>query len=199
MVNLWKESYRAYKYTWKRLLCFVCRTSLDRYLGEVACLPHQFTAEQLMCIYEATKHARKRCKRQRNDTRALDRATLLLCISLFDYPLCRSVFESPVVVFLAVLSIDEQNARAFCNAAAYSLVLSKFIKILQMLVIQRAVAAAEDRGVEYPADMLDDLRKRFLVQGSCSPFDWAYKQRQIARRIASNMTETGAIIWTEDC
>lgn len=67
-----------------------------------------------------------------------------------------------------------------------------------MLVIQRAVVAAEDRDVEYPADMLDDLRKRFLVQGSRSPFDWAYKQRQIARRIASNTTGTGFIIWTED-
>jgi hypothetical protein len=109
------------------------------------------------------------------------------------------VFESPVVVFLAVLGIDEKNAGAFHDAAAYSPVLSKFVKLSQMLVIRRAVAAAEDRDVEYPADMLDDLRKRFLVQGSRSPFDWAYKQRQIARRIASNTTGTGFIIWTEDC
>lgn len=199
MVNLRKESYRAYKYTWKRLLCFVCRTSRDGDHGEGAHLPHRFTAEQLTCIHEATKHARKHCKRQSNDTRALDRATLLLCVSLLDHSLRGSVFESSVVVFLAVLGVDENNAGAFCNAAAYSPVLSKFIKISQMLVIQRAVAAAEDGDVEYPADMLDDLRKRFLVQGSRSPFDWAYKQRQIARRIASNTTGTGAIIWTEDC
>jgi hypothetical protein len=109
------------------------------------------------------------------------------------------VFDSPVIVFLAVLGIDEKRDGAFCNAAAYSPVLSKFIKISQMLVIQRAIAAAEDGEVEYPADMLDDLRKRFLVQGSRSPFDWAYKQRQIARKIASDTTGTGAIIWTEDC
>jgi len=74
-------------------------------------------------------------------------------------------------MFLAVLGIDKKNARAFCNAAAYSLVLSKFIKISRMLVIQQAVAAAKDGDVEYPPDMLDDLRKRFLVQSSCSPFN----------------------------
>jgi hypothetical protein len=199
MVNLRKETYRAYKYTWKRLLCFVCRTSRDGYFGEVAGLAHQFTAGQLTCIHEAMQHARRHRRRQSIDTRALDRATLLLCISLLNHSLRGSAFESPVVVFLAVLSIDEKNNSAFCNAAAYSPVLSKFIKISQMLVIQRAIVAAEDGDVEYPADMLDDLRKRFLVQGSRSPFDWAYKQRQIARRIASNTTGTGAIIWTEDC
>lgn len=199
MVNLRKESYRAYKYTWKRLLCFVCRTSQDRDHGEVAHLPHQFTAEQLMRVHEVNKHTRDHYQGQSSDTRSLDRATLLLCVSLLDHPLRGSVFESAVVVFLAVLGIDEKNTGAFCNAAAYSPVLSKFIKISQMLVIQRAVIAAEDGDVEYPADMLDDLRRRFLIQGSRSPFDWAYKQRQIARRIASNTTETGAIIWTEDC
>jgi hypothetical protein len=81
------------------------------------------------------------------------------------------VFKSPVIVFLAVLGINKKNNGAFCNAAAYLLVLSKFIKISQILVIQRAIVAAKDRDVEYLADMLDNLRKRFLVQGSCSPFD----------------------------
>jgi hypothetical protein len=74
------------------------------------------------------------------------------------------MFESPVVVFLGVLGIDEKNAGAFHDAAAYSPVLSKFVKLSQMLVIRRAVAAAEDGDVEYPADMLDDLRKRSLCR-----------------------------------
>jgi hypothetical protein len=74
------------------------------------------------------------------------------------------MFESPVVVFLGVLGIDEKNARAFHGAAAYSPALSKFVKLSQMLVIRRAVAAAEDGDVEYPADMLDDLRKRSLCR-----------------------------------
>jgi hypothetical protein len=76
------------------------------------------------------QHARRHCRRQSIDIRALDRATLLLCISLLDHLLCRSVFESLVIVFLAVLGINKKNDGAFCNAAVYSPVLSKFIKIL---------------------------------------------------------------------
>jgi hypothetical protein len=113
---------------------------------------------------------------------------------LLDHPLHGSVFKSLIVVFLAVLRIDEKNAGAFHSAATYSPVLLKFIKILQMLVIQRVVMAAKDGDVEYPANMLDDLRGRFLVQGSCSLFNWAYKQRQVARKIASNTTGTSFII-----
>jgi hypothetical protein len=73
------------------------------------------------------------------------------------------VFKSLVLVFLIVLSINEKNARAFYNAAAYLLVLSRFFKLLQMLVIQRAVAAAKDRDIEHSANVLDNLRKRFLI------------------------------------
>jgi hypothetical protein len=69
----------------------------------------------------------------------------------------------PVIVFLAVLGIKERDAGTFHDAAGYSPLLSIFIKIAQMLVIRRAIVAAEDGHVEYPADMLDDLRQRFLV------------------------------------
>jgi hypothetical protein len=202
MVKLRKESYRAYKYTWKRLLCFVCRTSQQEDDSSRVRLPHQYTTAQLTCIHEAVEYAKRACQQDQGktkDTRALDRATLLLCIALLDHPLRGSVFESAVVVFLAVLGIDEKNPGALHDAVTYSPVLSKFVKIAQMLVIQRAVLAVEDGNVEYPADMLDDLRQRFLVQGSRSPFDWACKQRQVARRLASNMTAAGTIIWTEDC
>ena len=59
MVKLRKESYRAYKYVWKRLLCFVCRTSAhDGHSGMIR-LPHRYTALQLQCIYEAQDAAKK--------------------------------------------------------------------------------------------------------------------------------------------
>lgn len=89
-----------------------------------------------MRVHEVNKHTRNYLKGQSSNTKSLDRATLLLYVSLLNYPLRRSVFKSAVVVFLAVLSINKKNTRAFCNAAAYLLVLSKFIKILQMLIIQ---------------------------------------------------------------
>jgi len=39
-----------------------------------------------------------------------------------------------------------------------------------MLVVQRAVLAADEGDVEYPSDMLDDMRDRFMVPGSRSAF-----------------------------
>jgi hypothetical protein len=48
---------------------------------------------------------------------------------------------------------------------SYSPDLSKFIKIAQMLVVQRAVSAADDGEVEHPSDLLDEMRERFMMRG----------------------------------
>ena len=52
VVRLRKETYRAYKYTWKCLLCFVCRTSQGQGGDEAIQLPHQYTALQLTSIHK---------------------------------------------------------------------------------------------------------------------------------------------------
>jgi hypothetical protein len=76
-----------------------------------------------------------------------------------------------VLSFLAVLGIDESPRGVFCGPLSYSSELSKFIKIAQMLVVQRLVVAAEEGEVEHPLDMLDEMRERFMVQGSRTAFD----------------------------
>jgi hypothetical protein len=65
--------------------------------------------------------------------------------------------------FLAVLGINESPGGVFCGPLNYSPVLSKFIKMAQMLVEQRSVVAAEESEVENPSDMLDEMRERFIV------------------------------------
>jgi hypothetical protein len=47
--------------------------------------------------------------------------------------------------------------------------LYKFIEIAQMPVVKRAVVTASDAEVEYPADILGDLRYRILLQRSPLP------------------------------
>lgn len=102
---------------------------------------------------------------------ALDRAYLLLCISLLDQNIRGSHFESLVLSFLAVLGIDDKKDCGFHGPLAYSPQLSKFIKIVQMLVIERAILAADEGAIEYPSDLLDEMRQRFTVRGSRSAFD----------------------------
>jgi hypothetical protein len=46
--------------------------------------------------------------------------------------------------FLAVLGIDESPGGVFRGPLSYSSELSKFIKMAQMLVVQRSVVAADE-------------------------------------------------------
>lgn len=129
----------------------------------------------------------------------MDKACLLLCVSLLDHNLRGSHFDSVVIGFLAVLGIDKRKeSGVFLDPLAYSPFLSKFIKIAQMIVLQRAVVAAEEGEVEYASDIVDNMRERFMVRGSRSAFDWAYRLRAFAKAYLNSTTSLGYIIWSED-
>lgn len=208
MIKLQKGTFRAYKGLWKRLLCFVYRTSLP---SQEIPLLHRFTNEQL-CRLDRTMnlasdllHLRslggddKIFKDEEHEmANDIDQACLLLCISLLDHTLRGDHFESVVLSFLAVLGIDETTRSVFRSTLSYSPDLSKFIKMAQMLVVQRAVHAAEHGEVEHPSDLLDEMRERFMVRGTRTAFDWAYRLRSYAKKVASNTTSLGYIMWTED-
>jgi hypothetical protein len=67
-----------------------------------------------------------------------------------------------------------------------------------MLVIQRAIIAADQGEVEYPADILDVMRDRFMIYGSSTPMNWALKLRAYGKGIRDTTTSLGYIIWSED-
>jgi hypothetical protein len=73
----------------------------------------------------------------------LDRICLDFCLSLLEQPVRGNIFESPLVGFLAVLGIDENNNTLY-EVPNYTPKLSAFIKIAQLLVLQKAVLLAED-------------------------------------------------------
>lgn len=207
-VKLQKQTFRAYKDLWKRLLCFAYRTSKPI---QPAILPHRFTtaqlfhldraislAEELAALQEAGEDGTGTTNEEKETVADLDRACLLLCISLLNHTLRGTHFESVVLSFLAVLGVDEKPGCVFRGPLSYSPDLSKFIKIAQMLVVQRAVLAAEDGAVEHPSDMLDEMRERFMVRRSRTAFDWAYRLRAYAKKVVSNTTLLGYILWSED-
>jgi hypothetical protein len=130
--------------------------------------------------------------------RDLDRACLLLCLALLDHTIQGDHFESVVLSFLAVLGIDESPDGVFRGPLSYSPDLSKFIKMAQMLVVQRSVVAAEEGKVEHPSDMLDKMREQFMVRRSRTAFDWACRLQSYAKKVVSNTTSLGYIAWSED-
>jgi hypothetical protein len=104
---------------------------------------------------------------------------------------------------LAVLGIrdpglsDDQNA-TFSNSLHYTPYLSAFIKIAQLLVIQRAVVAVDRSEVPHVADMLNVMQERFMVYGTHSPVNWAQKLRSFGKQINEITTSLGYISWTDD-
>ena len=67
-----------------------------------------------------------------------------------------------------------------------------------MLVVQRSVLAADEGEVEYPADLLDEMRERFIIHGSRSPFNWALRLRAYGKKVRNSTTSLGYIQWSED-
>jgi hypothetical protein len=128
----------------------------------------------------------------------MDKACLLLCISLLDHTLQGDHFESVILSFLAVLGIDEKPGGVFRSTLNYSPDLSKFIKMAQMLVVQRAITGVENGEAEHPSDLLDEMRMRFMTRGTRTAFDWAYRLRSYAKKVVSNTTNLGYIMWSED-
>lgn len=48
--------------------------------------------------------------------------------------------------------------------------LSGFVKIAQLLVIQKGVLTAQQHPASYPADFLEEMRACFLLASGRSPF-----------------------------
>jgi hypothetical protein len=89
---------------------------------------------------------------------ALDEATLLLCIALLDHALYKDIYDSVIVSSLAALGIGKDGC--FVEATIYTSHVSAFIKVAQLLVIQRSVVAVERDEVDYTADILDVMQDR---------------------------------------
>jgi hypothetical protein len=87
---------------------------------------------------------------------------LEFCVSLLDYDLKGDLFESAAIRFLAATAVDPVKG-ILKEAYHFILTLSGFIKIAQMLVIQKAVVGARDVLSIQPTDLLNEMRVRFLI------------------------------------
>jgi hypothetical protein len=80
----------------------------------------------------------------------IDRASLLLCIALLDHPLHGNIHDNVIVGLLAVLGFNSQGA--YHEATTYTPSISAFVKLSQLLVVQRAVLAVDEDEVDHPSD-----------------------------------------------
>ncbi|EED20832.1 conserved hypothetical protein [Talaromyces stipitatus ATCC 10500] len=209
-IQLKKATYRSYEHLWQRLLSFVHRSTQPE---QPVQLRHRLTPRQLQHLDEMVEYGIEVLAYQGQITRPLptvirgstlaeaqallDQACLRLSIALLDHTLKGDLYESAVVGFLAVLGVDAEK-RTFRDAYSYTPSLSGLVKMAQMLVVQEAIIQADEDQVEHPADALDEMRERFLIHGTRSPFAWITRLRTYGKKIQNTTTSLGYIYWSED-
>jgi hypothetical protein len=210
LIRLQKATYRSYEHLWQRLICFVYRSTQP---DQPIQLRHELTPSQSRHLDEMVDYGMEvlayqgQIQRDVNsairgstvgEARALlDRACLRLSIALLDHTLKGDLFESALVGFLAILGVDAEK-ETFRDAYTYTPSLSGLVKMAQMLVVQEAVIQVDEDQVEHPADALDEMRERFLVHGTRSPFAWITRLRTYGKKIQNTTTSLGYIYWSED-
>lgn len=127
----------------------------------------------------------------------VDYSCLRFCMCLLDYTLNGDIYESVIVGFFAITVIDV-TTNILREARIYSSLLSGFVKISQMLVIQRAIVGVEKGEATYPAKLINEMRERFLVYSSRTPFSWACRLRAYAKNVRDSTTSLGYILWNEE-
>jgi hypothetical protein len=195
--KLQEATYKKYKKVWKQLLCFLYRLARKK---QGPALHYVLTSSQsasLDCVVQAATELEEQAQRGKSDYSKLDEACLLLCISLLDHLLHSNIYDSVIVGFLAVLGINKEED-SYCHPATYTTRLSAFIKIAQLLIVQRTVLAVERAEVAYLADILDVLQERFMVYRRRSPINWVQKLRTYGKSVQETTTALGYIIWSED-
>jgi hypothetical protein len=106
------------------------------------------------------------------------------------------LYGNIIVGFLAVLGINPKGS--YHEATTYTPSLSAFVKLSQLLVIQRAVLAIDEDEVDHVSEILDVIQDRFMVYGTRSPMNWALKLRAYGKKIQDTTIALGHIVWSDD-
>jgi hypothetical protein len=99
----------------------------------------------------------------------LDAICLDFCIALLDHPLLGSLHDSLVVGFLAILGVVRDTS-TFQTPLNYTPQLLGFIKIRQMLVLQKAVHLVEAGQARESTTPLEEMHQRFMTVNCPSPY-----------------------------
>lgn len=202
LVKFQATTYKRYKDPWKRLLAFLYRTNVTKATAKP--LRHRLTScqtalfDKLTCQSRAVLHSGLETTALKEMELELDDICLDFCIALLDHDLKGDLSKSAVLGYLAVMGIDNHNSR-FHEAQSYTPLLSSFIKISQMLVLESAFRTCEKKAVcRPPGPFRGDERERFMTIDCRTPFSWTIQLRSFGKKIRDSTTSIGYIQWSED-
>src|SRR5579862_514407 len=203
-VNIGSETVQRYQRVWQALLLYVLRTADNEQQL------YQYTKQQRHSVRDvklaASQFQMHDMEELQEDEieymrQELDKRCLELCIALLDHQLDHDEYESAVVSFLAVIGLENvrgSEGYRFKDAVQYMVILSGFIKVGQMLVLQYCYKQEEDCKVKSCRQLLEKLHTECLTVSSATPMDWALRLRLYGRGISRRMTMEGCINWIGD-
>src|SRR5436309_3473959 len=204
-VKLGERTLENYIRVWKRLLCYVLRTADTEPL-------YKLTAKQRCCMDELVQMAevakvlmsdRATDEIMQLHAIELQKKCLQFCIALLDHRLDHDEYESAIISYLAIAGLQQvhgqdRNQYKFIDAINYTPILSGFIKIAQILVVQQCFEAEEKQEVDSCRQLLDKLHSQFMTTGTATPMDWALRLRLYGRGICNKTTAEGKIDLIDD-
>jgi len=205
-VNNNHQTIERYQRVWVQLLVYILRTA-DSNSRLYQLTPEQkvgihnvLLAANRFQLYEPEELEEEDIEAMRHE---LDKYCLQLCIALLDHRLDHDEYESAIISYFAVASLEHVRSNGtgqyrFKDSAQCTPVLSGFIKIAQMLTVQYCLEKEKEKEEDSCRRLLEQLHTRFLTVSSATPMDWILRLRLYGRGIGKRMTAEGCINWIGD-
>lgn|ERR1700748_2390704 len=207
-VNMDRQTLERYQRVWSQLLVYVLRTTdSESRLYKLTSI-QQDSIESVMLAADGFPTGELE-ELEEEELEAmqqeLDKQCLRLCIALLSHYLDHDEYESGIVSYLAVAGLEfipgaASNASQyrFRDPAQYTPILSGFIKIAQMLVVQYCLEQEDNGMVDSCRELLEQLHTGYLTVGTATPMDWVLRLRLYGRGISKRVTAEGCINWIGD-
>lgn len=194
-----------YSQTFARLLCYMIRTAPNSFEDDTA-TGVTFTKNQWECIKEVQEAAAVAVA----DDDELDNRLMKLIVNLITQETSQlTMYESPVMHYLAVRGIDPQTSR-FYPSYRYTPVLAHMIWIIRLLMLEVAVSesgwpalglqsrTAIGAVAGAVAVRIHKLRREYLCEGSFSPASSILSQLAFGQKQNRIQPSESNIYWADD-
>ena len=199
-----KQTTVRYSQTFVRLLCYVCRTVPDIFEDDTE-TGITFSEDQWQCVKDVHEGVAMAVTDNELDTRLMK-----LIISLVTQDTSQLfLYESPVMHYLAVRSINPQTNR-FYPSFQYTPILAQMIWVIRLVILELAVSEHGWPELGIPsrtetgavagavAVRIHQLRREYLCEGSFSPASSILSQLAFGQKQNRIQPSESNIYWADD-
>jgi superfamily II DNA helicase RecQ len=199
-----EQSTKRYIRTWKHFICFLCRVMAEGALREDLFVVTEEQADWMTMVWRGANEQMKTIQageevRERgcDSLEEMDEMTLKLCMSFIRHPLEFNPFDSGLVSFAAMLSLNNKTGN-FLTVNDYTSYLSQITYCVQLCILRHCLKQKELGLVESMKVYLQEQCELWMCAGSESPMGELQSDRLYGMAIGKNEISRNVAIWTAD-